>query len=83
MTNEEHIRHALLRTLYGTRTVKVASSFLERAAVRDCGCTAEEARAEIEFLKSAGLVSSTPDTLGSSHYWQITAECVLTYERTR
>ena len=83
MTTAEHIRHALLRTLYGTRTVRVAGSFLTRAAQRDCGCEADAANAEIEFLVSAGYATAIPDPLGPTKYYQISAEGTLAYERAQ
>lgn len=83
MTTAEHIRHALLRTLYGTRTVRVAGSFLARAAQRDCGCEADAANAEIEFLVSADYATVIPDPMGSTKYYQISAAGILAYERAQ
>lgn len=81
MTAEEHIRHTLLRTLYGTRSVRVASSFLVRSAVRDCACTEDQAAAEIAYLLSAGMATTVTDSMGPTQYYAISADGTLAFER--
>lgn len=83
MTTEEHIRHALLSTLYGTRHIRVSTSFLLTALWNDCRAAGAAVDPEITFLKDAGLMDTERDGIGSSDYWKLTAAGVLHYERNR
>ena len=83
MTEQEHIRHALLRTLYGTRAIRVSTPFLHTAMRNECRAAPATVDAEIVFLTDAELMDTEPDGVGSSDYWKLTAAGVLHYERHR
>ena len=80
MTRTEQIRHSLLSTLYGTRGTTVAATLLQREVSRECGgVTLPETVCELKFFEASGMVAVTPDPMGSTLYYQLTAAGVLQY----
>lgn len=81
MTENEHLRRAILAELYRTRAIRVPSSYVQRASQRECGAEAAAVDAELAFLESAKLIDHEADSLGSSKYWKLTAAGVVQHER--
>jgi len=80
-TRREDCRHAVLQALYHRQTGAHEAATLRSVFLKRFDFTLDEVNAALQLLAGLGLVQSTPDPLGSTLAWQITAQGVLQVER--
>lgn len=81
--DKEDLRHMALEFLAVRSTGAFNLRQIRRGVEREAAFkfTDEELVGALQLLLGLKLVSQTPDTLGSTLYWQATSEGVLHYER--
>jgi hypothetical protein len=81
---KEECRHAVLAFLAERPAVSHSIGAIRRGVNREGGDFSEqECREAAEFLVGLGSASVVPDPLGSTRYYQISAQGTLAHERGR
>lgn len=83
----EDLRYAVREQLVAAATVALNADMIlrrvARARVVDFPIEPTDIAAALSFLVSLGQISSAPDELGSTPYYQATAQGILAHERGR
>ncbi|MBB5351074.1 hypothetical protein HNR46_001308 [Haloferula luteola] len=77
----EECRHAVRGHLYARQAISQSATTIRRGLAREYDFTLSEVEAAAEFLTGLEQLSVTPDALGGSRYYRITAIGILAEER--
>lgn len=78
---KEECRREVLAYLYARQAVAQAAPTIRRGLAGEFDFDLPEVRGAAEFLVGLGLLKATPDPLGATTYYQITAAGILAHER--
>lgn len=81
MATKEELRRLTLGWLNDRAALAFNAPSINRGVCRELPHTIPETEENLAFLHSAGFVAETPNPLGGTKFWKITAAGTIAHER--